>query len=289
MQGVMSKYQINAPAKINLFLHVVGKSTSGYHVLESVFAFIKLYDTLEIEIGSKNRGVEFVQFSGISKHDNTVQRAIGHLVRRCAPGVAKNVYVKVTKNIPVSAGLAGGSADAAAIIRLLGKNWGISEAGMNGVAASVGSDVPVCLQSRTAFVCGMGENVKLLPHARLPNYVVLVRPNDVYLSTRSVFDAYACKEFSKSIGNPPEASDGLLSLVMQSRNDLTDTAILLVPEVKKILAELQSLGGCILSRMSGSGATCFALFEDGEAASDGVRYLKSRHPEWWVYETEISQ
>ena len=285
----MSKYLINAPAKINLFLHVVGKSTSGYHVLESVFAFIKLYDTLEVEIGSKNRGVEFVQFSGIGRHDNTVQRAIGHLVRRCAPGAAKNVYVKVTKNIPVSAGLAGGSADAAAIIRLLGESWGISEAGMNGVATSVGSDVSVCLQSKTAFVCGVGESVKLLPYARLPNYVVLVRPNDVCLSTRSVFDAYVCKEFSKSIGSLPETSDDLLSLVIQSRNDLTETAISLVPEVEKILATLQPLEGCILSRMSGSGATCFALFEDSEAANNGVEYLKSRHPEWWVYGTEISQ
>ncbi|ACZ49351.1 4-diphosphocytidyl-2-C-methyl-D-erythritol kinase [Anaplasma centrale str. Israel] len=285
----MYRCLINAPAKINLFLHVVGKSASGYHVLESLFAFVRLHDTLEVDIGSKKRGVEFARFLGISRHDNTVQRAIGHLVRRCAPGVAKSVYAKVTKNIPVSAGLAGGSADAAAIIRLLGTRWGISEADMNGVAASVGSDVPVCLKSKTAFVRGIGENVELLPHARLPNHVVLVRPYGVHLSTRSVFGAYNCKEFSESVGILPETSDGLLNLAIRSRNDLTETAASLVPDVQNILVVLQSLEGCVLSRMSGSGATCFALFEDSEAANTGTAYLKSRHPEWWVHKTEIAQ
>ncbi|MCU7611482.1 4-(cytidine 5'-diphospho)-2-C-methyl-D-erythritol kinase [Anaplasma capra] len=285
----MSRWLINAPAKINLFLHIVGKSAAGYHILESLFGFIRLFDILEVDIGSNRRGVKFVKFSGISRRDNTVQRAIGHLVRRCAPGVARNVYVRVTKNIPVSAGLAGGSADAAAIIRLLGENWGISEAGMRSVASSVGSDVPVCLQSKTAFVRGVGDSIHLLPDARLPRYVVLVKPSGVRLSTRSVFDAYSPGKFSESIKDVPKTADGWLSLIMKSRNDLTETAVSLVPEIQDILGVLQSLKGCCLSRMSGSGATCFALFEDGDMANAGVQHLKGLYPKWWVYGTEIVQ
>ncbi|MGN7678293.1 MAG: 4-(cytidine 5'-diphospho)-2-C-methyl-D-erythritol kinase [Anaplasma sp.] len=286
----MAKYLINAPAKINLFLHVVGKSASGYHKLESLFAFIRLFDTLDVDVGLRRRGVKFTRSLGIDKRDNTVQRAIGHMVRRCPMGVVKNVYVKVRKNIPVSAGLAGGSADAGAIIKLLSECWGISESAAEGVAASVGSDVLVCMKSKTAFVRGeVCNDTQVLQGIDLPKHVVLAKPRNARLSTRSVFQAYNPEKFSESITETPTTAEGWLDLIKKSRNDLTEVAISLVPEISDVLTALESFEGCEIARMSGSGATCFALFEDGEKAHFASEYLRAQRPEWWVYETTICQ
>lgn len=284
----MARYIINAPAKINLFLHIVGRAPCGYHLIESVFAFVDLYDVLEVELGSKRRGVKFIRFSGIHKSDNTIQRSIGHMVRRCSPGIAENVYVKVLKNIPVSAGLAGGSVDAAAVIRLLGKLWGIDEREANRVAFRVGSDVPVCLISNTAFVSGMGDHVEMVEDYSFPKHVVLVGPR-VELSTKSVFQAFSPSEFSSSLGEAPQSSEEWLSVIEKSRNDLTDVASLLVPEVKKILEVLHKLEGCYLARMSGSGATCFALFFDENMASLAADKLKGQHENWFICKTHMVQ
>ncbi|MDB1135373.1 4-(cytidine 5'-diphospho)-2-C-methyl-D-erythritol kinase [Candidatus Anaplasma sp. TIGMIC] len=281
----MSRYLINAPAKINLFLHVVGKASCGYHLIESVFAFIELYDVMEIEIGSKRRGIRFLGSSGISRRDNTIQRSIGHLVRRCSPGTADNVYVKVLKNIPVSAGLAGGSVDAAAAIKLLSKLWGINDGEARRVAFRVGSDVPVCLESRTAFVSGMGDNIKLIDDSFLPANVVLVGPRSE-LSTKSVFQLYNPQKFSVSIGDVSEGIDWL-TLVKGARNDLTDAASTLVPEIQKVLEVLQMSAGCCIARMSGSGAMCFALFHEKYAAETAAQHIKEVHPDWFVYRTNI--
>ncbi|MGN7661404.1 MAG: 4-(cytidine 5'-diphospho)-2-C-methyl-D-erythritol kinase [Anaplasma sp.] len=286
----MSKYLINAPAKINLLLHVVGKSASGYHRLESLFAFVRLFDTLEVDVGSRRRGVKFTRSLGIDKCDNTVQRAIGHMVRRCPIGVAENVHVRVRKNIPVSAGLAGGSADAGAIIKLLSECWGISGSAAEGVATSVGSDVLVCMKSKTAFVRGeVCNDIQVLQGVDLPKHVVLAKPRNTRLSTRSVFQAYNPAEFSESITETPTTAEGWLDLIKKSRNDLTEVAISLVPEIRDILATLESIEGCEIARMSGSGATCFALFEDGKKARFASELLKVQRPEWWVYETTICQ
>lgn len=284
----MARYIINAPAKINLFLHIVGRAPCGYHLIESVFAFVDLYDVLEVELGSKRRGVKFIRFTGIHKSDNTIQRSIGHMVRRCLPGVAENVYVKVLKNIPVSAGLAGGSVDAAAVIRLLGGLWGIDEREANRVAFRVGSDVPVCLRSSTAFVSGMGDSVAMVEDYSFPKHVVLVGPR-VELSTKSVFQAFKPGEFSSSLGEAPQNSDEWLSVIERSRNDLTDVASSLVPEVQKILETLHCLEGCYLARMSGSGATCFALFFDENMARLAVDKLKMENENWFICKTNMVQ
>lgn len=282
----MSKYVVNAPAKINLFLHIVGKASCGYHLIESVFAFVELYDVLEVDIGSKRRGIKFLRPSSINRRDNTVQRSIGHLVRRCSPGTADNVYVKVLKNIPVSAGLAGGSADAAAIIKVLSKIWGISDSEARRVAFRVGSDVPVCLESRTAFVSGMGDQIFMVDDSLVPRHVVLVGPR-VELSTKSVFQMYNPKEFSKSVGSVPTHKEGVLSLVKESRNDLTEVAALLVPEINEILSVLKVMEGCFIARMSGSGAMCFALFDDEDLAEAAARYIERSYTQWFIYRARI--
>ncbi|KJV65203.1 4-(cytidine 5'-diphospho)-2-C-methyl-D-erythritol kinase [Anaplasma phagocytophilum str. NCH-1] len=283
---MMSKYFISAPAKINLFLHIVGKAPCGYHLIESVFAFVELYDVLEFDIGSRNRGIRFLKPSCINRRDNTIQRAIGHLVRRCSPGTTDNVYVKVLKNIPVSSGLAGGSADAAAAINLLSKLWGINEKETERVAFRVGSDVPVCLESKTAFVAGMGDVVELLEDSFLPRHVILVGPK-VELSTKSVFDMYNPKAFSPSIGKLPGNSEDWLSLLKEARNDLTEVSVELVPEIRIILDVLGSLDGCCFSRMSGSGAMSFAIFEDENSAELATRYLRRNYPDWFIFKTRI--
>ena len=279
------RYRIKVPAKVNLFLHIVGKTSNSYHLIESVFIFIALYDILEVTIGSEKQGVNFVKSNAVCEHNNTIQRSINHMME-LRSDITDNVHVKVLKNIPVSAGLAGGSADAAGIINLLGKLWNISEYDIEKVALEVGSDVPACIKSKTAFVSGIGEDMIYISDAFLPKHILLVGPN-IELKTKSVFSACSGEKFSKKIGSLPQDDDGWMRIMKHSRNDLADVAISIVPEIGKILNVLNALDGCFIARMSGSGAMCFALFYDGELSNRAANYVKSAHKEWYVYETEI--
>ena len=285
LKSLIHRYRVRVPAKVNLFLHVVGKTSSGYHLLESVFVFVALYDTLEITVGSEKKGINFVKSDTVCKHNNTIQRSIDHIMA-VRSDIASNVYVRVFKNIPVSAGLAGGSADAAGIINLLGKLWNIGEHDIEKVALKVGSDVPACIKSKTAFVSGTGENVECISDAFLPKHVLLVGPN-VELKTENVFSAYSREKFSMKIGSLPQNDDEWMYIMKHSRNDLEDVAISIVPEIGKILNALNALDGCFIARMSGSGSMCFALFHDEELSNKAANHLKSAHKEWYVYKTEI--
>ncbi|KJV68728.1 4-(cytidine 5'-diphospho)-2-C-methyl-D-erythritol kinase [Candidatus Neoehrlichia procyonis] len=280
----MSKFLIKAPAKINLFLHIIGKQ-DDYHLLESLFVFVKIYDLLEIELGTHKKGVYFSKFARVSRYNNTVQKAIDYLVKASCN---VNVHVNILKNILISAGLAGGSADAAAIIRLLGKLWNIDISTLKDIALNIGTDVCACLESKTSFVTGIGENVLPLPDLCLPKYIILVTPKGKALSSKKVYHAYQQLNFSESMANNlPTDQKGWMDLIYTSRNDLTSTALQFVPDITEMLLALEKNSGCLVSRMTGSGSTCFGLFEDVHKAKCAEKNLQLKYPEWWIYNTEI--
>ncbi|MDD9331765.1 MAG: 4-(cytidine 5'-diphospho)-2-C-methyl-D-erythritol kinase [Wolbachia sp.] len=286
----MKSFCVKAPAKINLFLHIVDKKETGYHLIEGLFVFANLSNFLEIRVGERrfeyNRSkVEFVNpESKINDKYNTVMKAIS-LLTRYAPRHTK-VYIKVVKNIPIAVGLGSGSSDAGAVIRTLGKLWEIDKSILNGVALSVGADVPASIESKPVFVKGIGEELYPIQKFSLPGNIVLVKPKKKFLSTPEVFSKYK-GEFSKSIEWNESNEQNLLKLVKDTKNDLQETAVSLVPEIENIISALELQKGCIFARMSGSGVACFGMFDSGEDAKAAAVNIKEKQPEWWVCDTQL--
>nr|WP_246168514.1 4-(cytidine 5'-diphospho)-2-C-methyl-D-erythritol kinase [Wolbachia endosymbiont of Ctenocephalides felis wCfeT] len=281
---------MKAPAKINLFLHVVDKKETGYHVIEGLFVFANLANFLEIKVGEKeskydNSMVEFVNSeSKIDRQYNTITKAV-NLLLRYAPQRTK-VSIKVVKNIPTAAGLGSGSSDAGAVIRTLGKFWGVDMPALNEIALSVGSDVPASVESKPAFVTGIGDELYHIKNFSLPTNIVLIKPKKKFLSTPEVFSKHD-GNFSQSIKWNTEAEKNLSKFIKEVKNDLQEIAISLVPEVKDVISSLESQKGCILSRMSGSGTTCFGMFDNKENAKAAAVRIREQQPEWWVCDTQL--
>ncbi|WP_341808267.1 4-(cytidine 5'-diphospho)-2-C-methyl-D-erythritol kinase [Wolbachia endosymbiont (group E) of Neria commutata] len=286
----MKSFCVKAPAKINLFLHIVDKKESGFHLIEGLFVFANLSNFLEIKIGEKDfrydhSEVEFVNSeSRINNQYNTVMKAVNMLIRY-APNRTK-VFIKVVKNIPNAAGLGSGSSDAGAVIRTLGKLWKVDRPILNEVALNVGADVPASVDSKPVFVRGIGEELYHVKKFSLPQYVVLIKPKKKFLSTPEVFSKYK-GEFTKPIEWSDETEKDLLKLVKETKNDLQEAAIDLVPEIKDVISALDSQKGSILSRMTGSGVACFGMFDSEENAKAAAVNIREKQPEWWVCNTQL--
>ena len=277
-----------APAKINLTLHIHGRRSDGYHDLESLVTFADLGDALTLVPGddlSLTLSGPTAQVSG-PVSDNLVLRAVEALAAR-VPGLKTGAF-DLSKQLPVAAGIGGGSADAAAALRLLARQNGLT---MNDIrvldaARAVGADVPVCLESQTRVMKGAGE--RLGPVLRLPSLpAVLVNPG-VPVATAAVFAWLGLKPGDR-LDRPDHfvlssAVDAgtLLALLAGSRNDLQEAAIAVEPVIADVIAAIGAQPGCGLSRMSGSGATCFGIFQTMGAAFDAVRALRKLHSNWWI-------
>lgn len=268
-----------APAKVNLFLHVTGRRDDGYHTLDSLAVFGPAAD----ELRGAPAGALSLALAGpfggalAAEPDNLVLRAARALAE--AGGVPPRAALTLVKRLPVASGIGGGSADAAAALRLLDRAWGLalSEARLREIALGLGADVPVCVASRPARMGGIGEAVSAAP--RLPPCGLLLANPGVALATPSVFRART-GPFTPPAALPdswPDAAAMACDLAAL-RNDLEPPAIALCPPVAEVLAALRGLPGCLLARMSGSGATCFALFADAEAARAGAAALPAA---WW--------
>ncbi|MBV9555595.1 MAG: 4-(cytidine 5'-diphospho)-2-C-methyl-D-erythritol kinase [Pseudolabrys sp.] len=276
-----------ASAKINLTLRVTGRRADGYHTLESLVAFADLSDELTLEPGESSLQVtgEFAAASGASA-DNLVLKAEAAL--RAQLGGVKSGRFTLTKNLPVAAGLGGGSADAAAALRLLAKHNGVvlDDRRLMDAARQVGADVAVCLQSKPRIMRGVGDDLGL-PLALPRLHTVLVNPG-VAVATKDVFAAFDRRTASAAnVTDLPSQREALLAWLASFRNDLTDAACVRAPVIHDVLAALSSLPGCRLARMSGSGATCFALFDDADEASDAAVSLAKLQPKWWVRATVL--
>ncbi|WP_394358478.1 4-(cytidine 5'-diphospho)-2-C-methyl-D-erythritol kinase [Halocynthiibacter halioticoli] len=263
-----------APAKINLSLHVTGKRSDGYHLLDSLVVFADVGDQIDVQpadnislriAGPEAGGLE-------AEADNLVLRA-ARLMQNKGQGAA----ITLTKNLPVSSGIGGGSSDAATTISALAGLWECSLPRPEDVVG-LGADVPVCLAQRPARMTGIGEGVE--PVADLPDMaVVLVNPR-VSVSTPAVFAALERRENSAMDYVPSGMGySAFCEWLAAQRNDLEAPACSLVPEINDVLAALE---GADFARMSGSGATCFGLFETLEQASAAAQSISAAKPDWWV-------
>ena len=268
-----------AHAKVNLWLNVVGRRSDGYHLLESLVAFVDLADTLDVQ-PSDRLSLELAgpQAAGLAGDPaNLVLKAARLLADRA--GVAPLAAIRLGKHIPVAAGLGGGSADAAAALRALGDLWRVAlpEDELFDLAASLGADVPMCLAGRTALVSGIGERLQAAP--ALPPAAILLANPGTALPTRDVFEARR-GPFSTAVPvtQPWRGLPEFVANLARRGNDLSAAAISLRPAIAEVLAFLRNSRGARYAAMSGSGATCFALYDSPDAAQ---RASASMPPDWW--------
>ncbi len=275
-----------APAKINLTLRVLGRREDGYHELESLVAFADLADKLDLEPGegaSLEISGPFAKACG-PLADNLILKAV--TVLRHRKGRLKAGRFILEKNIPVAAGIGGGSADAAAALRLLARVNGMApgDPRLASAALVVGADVPVCLESRARIMRGVGDLLSE-PHTLPPLPALLVNPG-VPLATRDVFAKYfGTPSNKKYLANVPITFDGMIGFLNENGNDLTQAAIACRPVISEVLITLRALPAVQLVRMSGSGPTCFALFRSAGEAQAAARRLAAEHKDWWVRAT----
>jgi len=266
-----------AKAKINLTLHVgrVIKDPSdpfyGYHPLDSLVVFADIGDELDMRSAETTTLSISGPFSAglTADNDNLILRALN-----AAKAEPQNVTLK--KHLPVSAGIGGGSANAAAILRMCG----IDDLR---TAVSLGADVPVCLRSETAHMTGIGEDVTHMPGMG-QLHALLVNPR-VAVSTGTIFKAFDAALDIRETPRPMKTSGDLLSRALDGRNDLEPIAMAQAPVIGDVLRLLASQSGCQLARMSGSGATCFGLFESDRALRQAEAAIRTQAPDWWIEPT----
>jgi len=277
-----------APAKINLTLHVLGRRADGWHELESLVVFSRGGDLLSLTPGPDLALTVYgpsAAESG-STDDNLVCKAARNLAAR-VDGLQLGAF-QLEKRLPVAAGIGGGSSDAAAALRLLARanNLSLDDPRLADAARATGADVPVCLAAKGRMMMGFGE--KLGPIISLPPLMSLIVNPRVPVETKHVFARMNLQPGMQSLfGKHPEIAaglqaDGLYDLLRKGRNDMEDAACTIAPVISDVLAVLGAAPGCKLARMSGSGATCFALFADCKSAARAKKTILQAHPDWWV-------
>jgi 4-diphosphocytidyl-2-C-methyl-D-erythritol kinase len=269
-----------APAKINLHLLVTGRRDDGYHLLDSLVVFAAVGDWLTVAPADDlSLTINGPFASGLAAEpDNLVLRAARALADLA--GIRPTGALTLEKNLPVASGIGGGSADAAAALRLLSRFWGVSSA-LDALAPRLGADVPVCLLNRPARMSGIGEILAPAPKVP-PAGLVLVNPG-VAISTPAVFRARS-GEFSPAADFPVEGwsdAEQLARSLAATHNDLEPPARSLAPVIGDALSALGGGGDCLLARMSGSGATCFGLFPSAQAARQSANRI--RRDGWWSW------
>lgn len=272
-----------ARAKINLTLHVTGQRADGYHLLDSLVVFADLgdhltctpSDTLSLTItGPEGAGLTVGE-------DNLVLRAAR------AFGQGYGAAITLDKRLPIASGIGGGSADAAATLVALSRLWRLPLPSADQVLA-LGADVPVCLAGQPRRMSGVGEVLAPLPAALPKAHLVLVNPR-AQVSTPAVFRGLARKD---NAAMPPalpklHSAADLAAFLREQRNDLDAPALRTLPVIGAVKAALAEQSGCLLARMSGSGATCFGLFADAGDAKAAAGQLGAAHPQWWVRQAAI--
>ncbi len=285
-----------APAKINLSLHVLGRREDGYHLLESLIAFADVGD----EVTVSKAGHFSLKVSGrfadeLPPAGENIMIAAAEALAHGASEVPPGAEITLKKNLPVASGIGGGSANAAACLRgLLALNdVTMSDTALNQIAVGLGADVPVCLHPKVSFVSGIGQIVE--PAPALPEvHVVLVNPR-VAVPTGPVFQALGLLQGAVASEPAPAPSrtafrsaEALAEYLLECRNDLEPPAAAMVREIGDVEEALFAAEGCLMARMSGSGATCFGLFAHADEAREAASGLERDHSGWWVTPTRLS-
>ena len=279
-----------ARAKVNLYLHVTGRRADGYHTLDSLFVRTGLGDRLALDPAPADSLALTGPFAGALAGEpperNLAMRAVAAVRSRCGRGGP--VALSLEKNIPVAAGLGGGSADAAAALLAADALFdaGLDAATLASLAAGLGADVAACLHESPLAVGGIGERLSAL--AGMPPFALLLVNPGVALATADVFAARAGRFSPAMPMTAPADFEALVAALDERGNDLQEAALGLVPAIGDVLRELAGLPAARLVRMSGSGATCFALFADLAAAQAGQAALERSRPAWWALATAVA-
>lgn len=272
--------KFSALAKVNLYLEVTGKRADGYHLLDSLFAFV---EGVADEITVENNDELCLKINGrfaqglMAEQNNLVLRAAKLLQEKY--NINKGAKIVLEKNLPIASGIGGGSADAAVTLKALNALWGIglSEGELAKIGLGLGADVPACVYSRALIAKGIGEEITLFKQNLNKLFIVLVNPLKA-VSTKEIFSQLVIEQNRKI----PDFNGDLLATIKARSNDLEKPAKNICPEITQILTAFNSINTCLLARMSGSGATCFGLFDTLEQAKSGTELMQKKFTNWWV-------
>lgn len=277
-----------AAAKLNLYLHVLGKDERDYHLLDSLVAFATIGDELYLTPADRlTLGFDgFFRKEMRTGHSNLVWRAavvMGEVFKK-----PPNFAITLTKNLPIASGIGGGSADAAACIRALCRFWDIDvqDPKVMAIALALGADVPVCLASRPAYMGGIGDKLTFIEGEMPETSIVLVNPG-VYCPTKDVFAMRRgpYSEEARFYGMPTN-TEQLIRFLQNTRNDLTGPAQLIAPAIGAAMDALRDQGA-LFTRMMGSGATCLGIFNTSRGARSAAREIAEISPFWWVQDGQF--
>ncbi|WP_138467474.1 4-(cytidine 5'-diphospho)-2-C-methyl-D-erythritol kinase [Poseidonocella sp. HB161398] len=263
-----------APAKVNLTLHVTGRRADGYHLLDSLVAFVGISDKVTVAPADRMAlAVSGPRAAGVPADARNLVWKAAELLG--TPPVA----IALEKTLPAAAGIGGGSSDAAAVVRALSRLWDrpLPEAR---TLLPLGADVPVCLAPQSVRMQGVGEEIS--PVGGLPPFWILLANPGVEVPTPAVFKALVSRDNPPMDGLPPKEAAACLAWLRAQRNDLEPAALSVEPAIAPVLAALAGQPGCGLTRMSGSGATCFGLFESEVAAAAARASIARAEPGWWL-------
>lgn len=298
----------NAYAKINLFLHVTGQRADGYHLLQSLAVFANLHDKISLEDTASTEDQlklsgNFGQLLKTNDPNNLILKAIAAFRETVSDKAIPFQAAHLEKNLPVAGGIGGGSADAAAALRILQNIYGHQDKDLLYKAAlKLGADVPVCLKSHAAVMEGIGEK---LTEVKIPKFGIILANPGVSVSTPTIFKALAkqraekhgvftpskkINEIAQNWDDTLDSKKAFLEFIKNTHNDLQPPAVTEEPVIGEMLETLEKLNNVLFVRMSGSGGTCFALFEDQSAAQKACKQFKelSSSKEWWVEAGEIA-
>jgi 4-diphosphocytidyl-2-C-methyl-D-erythritol kinase len=282
----------DAPAKLNLYLHLRGRRGDGYHLLDSLVTFLSCSDRLEADSARQLSFMVTGPFASAVPHtdDNIVMRAAWMLYKQCK--LNKGAAITLHKHLPVGAGLGGGSADAAACLRLLQRLWkvDVDPVALRVLAARLGSDVPGCLGRASCYMGGIGDKLSAAPALPAMHFVI-VWPG-APLGTAEVYKAYDSGFVvadARLAANQGLNTTQLAELLALRRNDLEKPALRLLPVIGEALEALRAEYGCLLARMTGSGSACFGIFAAAAHARLARTQIAEAHPDWWVEEAKIHE
>ena len=265
-------------AKINLALHVTGFKEDGYHTLDSIVIFTDIFDSLFFKKNKKNCLTLTGEFSNsLNVKKNSILEALDLFENV----LTEHFSINLEKNLPLGAGLGGGSADAAAVIRFMTQHFRHQMPSPKAIS-KIGADVPACVLSVASRVGGIGEIVKPLDISEIDLWIVLVNPG-IFVSTGGIFE-----EVIEKYNDPLEpfshfgSTDQFIDYLKRQRNDLQDIATNKYPEIKQVLDTIEKTQDVLLTRMSGSGSTCFGLYKNQELAKRAVSYIKKKNSKWWI-------
>jgi 4-diphosphocytidyl-2-C-methyl-D-erythritol kinase len=271
-------------AKINLCLAVQGRAENGYHYLQSITAFCDVGDVLEIEPSNQlSLQIMGAFASELSGDDNIVLKAANMLQKHA--NISQGANLILYKNLPVASGIGGGSGDAAMALQMLNELWqcGLNQEQLQQIGLKIGADVPVCLRGEFCLMTGIGEILQPLSFGADGLYAVLINPLKA-VSTAEVFKSLSANNY----GGALQMADNLMVTLQQNRNDLQQVAVQLCPEIAVILEFLRIQPQTLLARMSGSGATCFALCTNALDAAKLAQIAQAQFPYYWVAVGAIS-